>query len=138
MTTFIDTSALLALLDRDEDRHADAVRAWGALAEAEVPLVTTNYVVVETTAVAQHRLGMDAARALTHDVLPLIEVVCIDRALHDAATASLLAANRRQLSLVDCASFEVMRTRQVTQAFAFDSHFAERGFAMPAGASGLP
>lgn len=131
MTTFVDTSALLALLDRDEERHADAVESWTRLAEIEAPLVTTSYVVVETTAVAQHRLGLDAVRVLTRDILPLIDIVYVDQTLHAAATAALLAANRRQLSLVDCVSFEVMRDHEVMRAFAFDSHFAEQGFAGP-------
>lgn len=86
---------------------------------------------LETTAVAQHRLGLDTVRAFTRDILPLIEIVSADQTLHDSATAALLAANRRQLSLVDCVSFEVMRARQLTRAFAFDSQFAEQGFAAP-------
>jgi len=39
-----------------------------------------------------------------------------------------LAAARRQLSLVDCASFVVMRAHGLTRAFGFDAHFAEQGF----------
>ncbi len=131
MNTFVDTSALLALLDRDEARHTDAVGTWQRLADSEATLVTTNYVVVETTALTQSRLGLNAVRVLTRDVLPLVDVVFVDRGLHNAATASLLAANRRQLSLVDCASFEVMRNRQLTHAFAFDDHFIEQGFTAP-------
>ncbi len=43
-------------------------------------------------------------------------------------TSALLAANRRQLSLVDCVSFVVCRQRQLEQVFAFDTHFSEQGF----------
>jgi predicted nucleic acid-binding protein len=32
------------------------------------------------------------------------------------------------MSLVDCASFEVMRSRSIGAAFAFDAHFEENGF----------
>jgi len=32
-------------------------------------------------------------------------------------------------TLVDCTSFEVMRSRSITTAFAFDEHFEEQGFA---------
>jgi len=39
-----------------------------------------------------------------------------------------LTAARRQLSLVDCISFEVMRRRGIKTAFTFDDHFAEQGF----------
>jgi predicted nucleic acid-binding protein len=32
------------------------------------------------------------------------------------------------LSLVDCASFEVMRLHGIRKAFAFDKHFREQGY----------
>jgi predicted nucleic acid-binding protein len=128
MSVFVDTSALLALLARDDEHHESAVSDWATLADEEATLVTSNYVVLETIAVAQHRLGLDAVRALVRDVLPPIDVVFIDEPVQGAALSALLAAGRRRLSLVDCASFEVMRSREIRRAFAFDSHFTENGF----------
>ena len=43
-------------------------------------------------------------------------------------TSALLTANRRQLSLVDCISFEMMRRLEIKTAFTHDRDFAERGF----------
>lgn len=40
----------------------------------------------------------------------------------------LFAANRRKLSLVDCASFECMRRFARRRAFAFDDHFMKERF----------
>lgn len=128
MSVFIDTSALLALLDADEERHRAALATWAALTTEEAALVTSNYVVLETIAVAKHRLGLDAVRAIVGDVLPLIDVVFVDEPVQRAALSALLAAGRRRLSLVDCVSFEVMRDRRIRRAFAYDSHFAEHGF----------
>jgi predicted nucleic acid-binding protein len=130
VSVFIDTSALLALLDADDPAHERARNAWNQLADEEASLVSTNYVVVETVSVAQHRLGMDAVRALVDDILPVIEVRIVDAIAHNAAVAALLAANRRQLSLVDCVSFEVMRQGELQRALAFDKHFKERGFTL--------
>lgn len=132
MSVFVDTSALLALLDADDPEHQRAMTAWDELAEERAPLVSTNYVIVETVAVAQHRLGIDAVRALVDDILPVIEIRIVDATVHDAAIAALLAAGRRQLSLVDCASFEVMRRGELQRAFAFDKHFRERRFTLRA------
>jgi predicted nucleic acid-binding protein len=81
-----------------------------------------------TTALVQHRLGMSAVRALCADMLPALEVHWITEVDHLQSQNALLAAGRRALSLVDCSSFHVMRTRRMTTAFAFDSHFREQGF----------
>lgn len=128
MSVFIDTSALLAVLDADDEHHDEAVRVWHALAEVEAPLVTSSYVIVEAVAVAQNRLGIAAVRTLTGDIVPLLDVVFVDAATHGAAVSALLAAGRRHLSLVDCASFELMRQLTVRRAFAYDRHFEEQGF----------
>ena len=125
---FVDTSALLALLDGDETDHEACAGTWRSLLEADQRLVTTNYVLVETLAVAQRRLGLGALQSLCADFLPLIETTWLDEETHDAAVGVLLGAHRRKLSLVDCASFEVMRRRGVGTAFTLDRHFAEQGF----------
>jgi predicted nucleic acid-binding protein len=91
-------------------------------------LVTSSYVLVETYALAQRRLGIDAVRTLTTDYVPLLAVDWIDETVHGAALASLLTANRRELSLVDCVSFEIMRRRDVSRAFTLDADFAKQGF----------
>lgn len=66
MKVFVDTSALLAVLDADDLQHAKAAETW-------------RY-------------------------------------------------SRRKLSLVDCASFEVMWLHGLEECFAFDPHFQEQGF----------
>ncbi|MCU0292909.1 MAG: PIN domain-containing protein [Thermoanaerobaculaceae bacterium] len=129
MTTYVDTSAWLALLDADDQYHDTARAIWLGALERHAPLLTSNYVVVESTAVVQRRLGLDALRALTLDLLPVAEVEWVTPEDHDAATAALLTAGRRTLSLVDCSSFELMRRLGIRSAFTFDKHFIEQGFA---------
>jgi predicted nucleic acid-binding protein len=41
---------------------------------------------------------------------------------------SMLAADKKRLSLVDCISFNIMRRLGIKSAFAFDRHFKEQGF----------
>ena len=45
-----------------------------------------------------------------------------------AAMTALIAAARRDISIVDWASFEIMRRRGVHEVFTFDQHFREQGF----------
>ncbi|MBN1671528.1 MAG: PIN domain-containing protein [Kiritimatiellae bacterium] len=129
MSCFVDTSALLAVLDRDDDNHAKAKRGWQRLLAAKEPLVTTSYVLVETFAILQHRIGLAAARTLNDDIYPILTVDWIGQTLHEKGAGSVLASGRRKLSLVDCVSFDVMRQRGLRRVFAFDKHFSEQGFA---------
>jgi len=128
MRTFVDTSAFLGLIDADEMRHADVRRAWVDLLERKAPLLTTNYVLVETHALIQRRLGLDALRCWLDDMLPVVRVHWVDETEHLAAATALLAAGKRRLSLVDCVSFEVMRVRGIRRALTLDRHFSEQGF----------
>lgn len=130
MTVFVDTSALYAVLDRDEENHATAAQAYEALLDDGVSLLTHAYVVVEAGALVQRRLGTEAVRALMDDMLPALDVVFVDEPMHRAAVGAMLAAGDRAVSLVDWASFELMRSRGVRHAFAFDADFAEQGFAL--------
>ena len=128
MTVFVDTSALYAVLDADDDQHARAEAEWRRLVGGGSALLTTSYVLVETTALVQHRLGMEAVGVLERGIRPVLRVAWVDEALHATGMASMLAAGRRGLSLVDCVSFAVMARAGLRQAFAFDDHFAGRGF----------
>jgi predicted nucleic acid-binding protein len=128
MSVFVDTSALFALLVRSESRHAQVMEVFRAAIERADPLFATSYVLVETAALLQHRIGLAAVRDLERGVVPLLAVEWVSRALHRRAVARLLREDRRRVSLVDCASFEFMRQKGLTRALTLDRHFAEAGF----------
>lgn len=90
--------------------------------------VTTNYVLLETIALAQRRLGIDAVRILVDEMLPMIDTQWVTDADHTAALNALLAVGRRQLSLVDCVSFTIMRRLGIREYLGLDPHFEEQGF----------
>jgi predicted nucleic acid-binding protein len=125
---FIDTSAFLAILDADDDFHAEAKAAWKEIVSSGALLFTSNYVLVETFALVQNRLGLKAIKVFHEDIVPLLSIRWADAAIHCAATSALLAAGRKKLSLVDCVSFEVMRSSAIKCACTFDRHFKELGF----------
>lgn len=124
---FVDTSALYALLDEDDDNHVAAAALWqGSLLGAEP--VTHAYVLVETSALVQRRLGHAAVRQLHRGLLPAVHQLPVDWPTHQRAVARWLAASRRGLSLVDVTSFVVMEDLGIDRAFAFDGDFARAGF----------
>ena len=125
---FVDTSAFYALLDGDDAEHSRGLKSWERESPGEGSLVTTNYVVLESMALLQSRLGMPAVRAFHDAVLPLVRMEWITEGIHAQAVSAFIATDRRGLSLVDLSSFETMRRLGIRSAFTFDRHFRQHGF----------
>ena len=128
MSVFIDTGAFLAVLNADDQFHGPAKKTWIDILSTEKELFTSNYILLETFALLQRRLGLEALRVFHDDILPIVQTYWIDESIYKMGISALLAANRRSLSLVDCTSFEIIRQMDIDQVFTFDSHFSELGF----------
>ena len=126
MSVFVDTSALYAVLDDDEAFHGRALDTWRSLAGG-THLISHSYVVVECCELVRRRLGPAAVADLTDKMLPVIDVVWVDEALHRIALEAARAAAWRE-SLVDHVSFVVMRRAGIESAFTYDSDFEHAGF----------
>jgi uncharacterized protein len=128
VTILVDSFALYAVMDAADAFYESAADEWRRLLGGSASLGTTNYVLVETLALLQNRIGMEAVRRLTADILPILDVAWVDEMTHLAAHHAQLVSSQRELSLVDCVSFEVMRRFGIEQVFCFDPHFSEQGF----------
>jgi uncharacterized protein len=128
MNILIDTACFLAVLNASDRFHPSAKKAWEELLLSDANFFSSNYIILETTAVLQHRFGTDAVRLFERDILPVVDIVWVDEAIHKQGMSALLVANRRNLSLVDCTSFEIMRQAGLDAVFTFDPHFSEQGF----------
>lgn len=121
--SFVDTSALLALVNVADEAHSEV----SAVLRGTEGLVTHNYVIVETEALVRRRLGAVASRRFLDRIDAIAEVRWIDRTLHDRAVARLEPQGRRT-SLVDEVSFAFMRDHGIETAVALDEDFVEEGF----------
>jgi uncharacterized protein len=130
MNIFVDTAAFLAILNANDQFHPSARQSWEEIIETDSVLFSSNYVIVETTALLQHRFSIEAVRLFESDILPVVDVHWIDETIQKQAMSALLAANRRTLSLVDCSSFDIMRKFGIDTVFTFDPHFREQGFSV--------
>ena len=127
-TVFADTGYWVAVLDPNDTLHERARAASVALGKTR--LVTTEMVLSELLA-ALSKLpvrpyavaGVDRIRAN-----PNVEVV--PQTSLQFAHAYDLYKRRidKEWSLADCASFEVMQARGITEALAHDVHFQQAGF----------
>ena len=126
---FVDTSAIYAWADAADPNHQTAVRRLRAILERSEEMLTHNYVLVESIALLQARLGLAAATKLAKDSAAFV-IEWVDDDLHASGIRELERSKKRHVSLVDHISFVVMRRRQVAMAFAFDPDFRSAGFAL--------
>ena len=127
---FADTGYWIALLNRRDSLHTRARELSNDYADATI--VTTEMVLTE---LLNHvsRAG-DQARLLASEAVatwrsaPNIDVVPQTTAQFQAALDRYRNRPDQSWSLVDCASFIIMETRQIQEALAFDQHFEQAGF----------
>ena len=122
---FVDTSALLTLLDRSDARHEAARACLQSLSDAE--LVTHGYIVAESLAVVRRRFGVEGAITLLDEFLPALDVIPVDAAIHAAAIARYRASLPSGTSFVDNVTFEMMSREAIDTAFVFDTDFVSAG-----------
>lgn len=127
---FVDTSALLALVVGSDEAHEEAREGFGRLRAERASLVTSSYVLVETYALLQSRIGLGAVRVFREAFAPLLDVLWVDEVVHEQALDALLLRDARRLSLVDATSFALMQAGRIDRAFAFDTHFREQGYTL--------
>ena len=127
---FVDTSALLALVVGSDQAHEEAKEGFARLRAERASLLTSSYVLVETYALLQTRIGIGAVRTFREAFAPLLDVLWVDETIHERALDNLLLRDARKVSLVDASSFELMRANRVDRAFAFDGHFREEGYTL--------
>lgn len=128
---FVDASGFYAFLDRSDPFHPKARALVLRAEEGKWQLFTTSYVVHESWALIQARLGWDAVEDWLRTLLPMCEVIWVDETLHRLGAARARQARERRLSLTDCISFEAMVARGCREAIADDEHFRKLGYRLP-------
>lgn len=124
---FLDTSAIYAMADRNDPNHERATEGLQGILDAGEEILTHNYVLVESMALLQNRLGTQAAIHLARDARSF-RIEWVDEATHKEAVRRLTREAKRRASFVDMVSFLVMRRRGARTALAFDPDFEREGF----------
>ena len=128
MKAFVDTSAFYAMASETDQAHVTARAVHEQLKRDNTPLVTTNYILLETVSLLQRRHGVAYAERFGDSVIEEVELIWMTLTQHRAAWKLWKERRNRGLSLVDCSSFVVMRELHMPHAFAFDEQFQEAGF----------
>lgn len=122
----VDTSAVFALLDRNDNCHETAKTALESLKKGRQEPLLTNFIVAECHALLLSRIGADFARNWSLGNIWPVERVSVD----DEAKAAEIVRQfiDKTFSYTDATSFAVMERLRIRRAFAFDPHFRQYGF----------
>lgn len=132
---FVDSGAWIALLDRRDQHHDDAIIIYATLKQQNTRFLTTDYVIDETATWLRYRVNYLVAV----EFLDLIEssegagdltVAAIDNILFQEAERLFRQYDTAELSFTDCTSFVVCQQHNISEAFAFDQHFPMMGITL--------
>ena len=132
---FVDAGAWIALNDRGDEHHAEAVGFYERLLRERRPLVTTNLVIAEAYIAIRKAGGHPPAIRFLDSVRQSgrLQKIYSDIELENSAEKYLRRYTDQLFSLTDVVSFAVMQQRSITEAFGFDRHFATAGFVVVPG-----
>jgi len=122
LVAFVDSSAIVAMVDANDKTHGAAVSAYAELLQQGYKLFTTNHVIAETVDLLVAGVGPDIARRWLRDHrLPIYHADEQDERRAKALVIS--SRSPRGLSYIDAVSLVVMEKFGVADAFAVDPHF---------------
>jgi predicted nucleic acid-binding protein len=125
---FLDTVGLLAVWDSRDQWHEPAERVFVGLLQANAPLVTTEYVLLECGNAAARRPYRQRVSALRQQLTAAGLIQTVSDGELSAAWAAFDRGDAAGAGIVDCISFAVMRRLGLTEVFTNDQHFAAAGF----------
>ena len=129
-STFVDTVAWLALVNKSEDLHDSARTVRDQLIQQKVKLITTDFVVVEIANSLARLPLRGVARKLIDFIRTsdTVELVTITPEFFEKAYQLYCARDDKEWGLTDCTSFAVMQKMRMNRAFTADRHFEQAGF----------
>ncbi len=127
---FVDTSAWVALADRDDAHHKKAASIYPSLLTSHKGLITSNFIIAEVYILILNELGHQPALDFLGKVKasPRILKVYSDEDVEADAEKILKQYHDQDFSYTDAVSFVIMKRQKIKKAFSFDKHFLTAGF----------
>lgn len=130
MKLFVDTSAWLALNDKNDQYHNKAVAKSSLIKKQRIELITSEYVIDESITLIRYRMSHKASVIFGESLLKSSIVMIVDVSDEDRFKAWNIFKqySDKELSFTDCTSFVLMKNLKLQKALTFDEHFRQMGF----------
>lgn len=127
---FIDTSALIALMNKKDQFHARAIDILVTIKKGGSNLISTSHVFAETVTRIERKVSAKQAILAGNMIRnnERIKIIVPQKDIIDNAWKIFQKYQDQEFSFVDCISFALMKELSLTKAFAFDKHFKIIGF----------
>lgn len=127
---FIDTVALLALVNADDALHRRTADEYRRLSGDRAPLLTTEWVLAEFLNGAARPPLRGAALSLLAalSASPRASIIPASHESWERALALYTARPDKEWSFVDCASMLACEGRTIRRVLTHDHHFEQAGF----------
>ena len=120
-------------MDATDSNHTAALAVYRDLARGGLGrLVTSDYVMAESYTLCRLRGGIEPLRRLAALVRESrsLRMLRVTETEYEQALDLMLTREDTRWRFTDCASFVLMESLTIRDAFAFDENFAQAGFSV--------
>jgi len=130
MKIFADTSAWLALHDRNDKYHQEAIAKSLHIKQQKMEIVTSDYILDESITIILFRVSHASALLFGESILSsqIVNLINIDRGYIQKTLKCFKKFHDKRYSFTDCTSYVLMKELRIQKAFTFDDHFRQMGF----------
>ncbi len=127
---FVDTAALIAIGNKADQYHHQALKIYTDLAQQKTLFITTNAVIFETA----NAFSKSQYRSSFLFILNMIKkspcwnYIIVDDRLMDKGTGFFEDRPDKDWSLVDCIGMVIAKEQNIERIFTTDKHFTQAGF----------
>jgi predicted nucleic acid-binding protein len=124
---FVDASAWVAVTNRKDRNHQEAIQIFRQLLESSTLLITTTWTTYEALTIVKSHLGYSQAERLWDRIKSrlVVDLIGVDEQIERNALELFWHYKDKKWGVVDCSSLLVMEAVGCGQAFAYDRHFVE-------------
>lgn len=127
---FLDTSGLIALVNKDDQWHEAAEWAWSELVAGGAPFLTTSLILIEIgdglSKIRQRQGAIELYNRLRAS--RRTEILQIGEDEQERGWNLFRNRKDKEWGITDCISMAVMMQRGVNSAFSADHDFEQAGF----------
>lgn len=127
INVFIDTSAIIALLNKKDENHERAKRIYYFLLSINPRIIITNFVIAETHVGLLSKASEIAKQWLT-SAYEDYNVIRPNENFELKAVDEINKYSDKRFSLTDMLSFLVMQDMNIQYFFSFDKNFRQIGW----------